>query len=179
MPYKVSKSERIFEGKVFNVRIDHVLQPSGRTMRVDLIEHRGAVILVPVDDQGRFWLVRQYRHPAGKTILEVPAGTLDPEEAPEVCARRECREEVGMNPGQLIRLGGFYMAPGYSMEYAHVFLARDLQPDPLAPDEDEDLSVVQIDLGQLRAALEQGTIEDSKTLASLLLACRHLGLPLW
>jgi|Deesub1362A_J573_1020465.scaffolds.fasta_scaffold00887_4 ADP-ribose pyrophosphatase len=179
MAYQVVKSERVFEGKVFNVRIDHVQHPSGRTMRVDLIEHHGAVILVPMDEQGRFWLIRQYRHATGKTILEVPAGTLDPEEGPEACARRECREEIGMDPGELVPLGGFYMAPGYSTEYAHVFLARHLRPAPLTPDEDEDIRVLPMDLEQVRKALDQGAIEDGKTLASLFLALRHLNLPLW
>jgi len=131
------------------------------------------VALLPVGQDGLIWFVRQYRHPAGKRLLELPAGTLEPGEPPEECARRECREEIGMAPGRLERLGGFYLAPGYSTEYLHVFLAADLQPSPLPGDEDEQLEIERLGLEQALRRMRRGEIEDAKSLAALL-----LGLPL-
>ncbi|HEY43508.1 MAG TPA: NUDIX hydrolase, partial [Anaerolineae bacterium] len=92
MTYRVMYTETVFQGKVFAVRIDQIEKPSGQTMRVDVVEHHGAVVLVPVDEEGRVWFVQQYRHPTGKWLLELPAGTLNPEEDPKACAVRECRE---------------------------------------------------------------------------------------
>ena len=124
MEYKVRESRRVFDGKAFNVRIDLLYGPTGATSRVDIVEHPGAIALIPIDEQERVWLVRQYRHPAGEELLELPAGTLDPQETPAACASRECREEIGMAPGELIHLGGTFIAPGYSSEYLHFFLAH-------------------------------------------------------
>jgi ADP-ribose pyrophosphatase len=173
MEYLVRKSEIVFEGKVFNVRIDEV-EHAGKRMRVDLIEHNGAVILVPMDSDGKIWLVDQYRHPAGDRLLELPAGSLDPNEEPEACAIRECREEIGMAPGKLTQLGGFYLAPGYSVEYARLYLAQDLTPSPLPRDEDEDLHIRRLSLPEIEALITEGAIRDGKTLAGIFLTQRYL-----
>ena len=167
------RSEHVFQGRAFAVRVDQLRRPDGETTRIDLVEHVGAVALLPVGQDGLIWFVRQYRHPAGKQLLELPAGTLEPGEPPEECARRECREEIGMAPGRLERLGGFYLAPGYSTEYLHVFLAADLQPSPLPGDEDEQLEIERLGLEQALQQMRRGEIEDAKSLAALL-----LGLPL-
>ena len=167
------RSERVFQGRAFVVRVDQLRRPDGETTRIDLVEHVGAVALLPVGQDGLIWFVRQYRHPAGKQLLELPAGTLEPGEPPEECARRECREEIGMAPGRLERLGGFYLAPGYSTEYLHVFLAADLQPSPLPGDEDENLEIERLGLVLALQRMRRGEIEDAKSLAALL-----LGLPL-
>jgi ADP-ribose pyrophosphatase len=170
MSYRVIHTETLFQGKVFTVRIDQVEKPSGQTMRVDVVEHHGAVVLVPVDDEGKIWFVQQYRHPTGKRLLELPAGTLDPEEEPEACAVRECREEIGMSPGQLIPLGGTFLAPGYSTEYLHFYLAKDLQAAPLAPDLDEDLTIERLTWDEVLARITRGELEDAKSLAGLFLS---------
>jgi len=164
------RSERVFQGRAFAVRVDQLRRADGETSRIDLVEHVGAVALLPLGQDGLIWLVRQYRHPAGKRLLELPAGTLEPGEPPEECARRECREEIGMAPGRLERLGGFYLAPGYSTEYLHVFLAADLQPSPLPGDEDEQLEIERLGLVQVLQRMRRGEIEDAKSLAALLLA---------
>lgn len=168
------RSERVFQGKAFDVRVDQVRLPGGGSTRIDLVEHVGAVAMLPVGADGRLWFVRQYRHPAGKRLLELPAGTLEPQEPPEDCARRECREEIGMDPGSLRRLGGFYLAPGYSTEYIHVFLATELQPSPLPGDEEEQLQVEALTLEQALQHMRSGAIEDAKSLAALLLALPEL-----
>lgn len=168
------RSERVFHGKAFDVRVDQLRLPDGRSTRIEVVEHGGAVTLLPRDAEGRLWFVRQYRHPAGKRLLELPAGTLEPGEPPEQCARRECREEIGMEPGDLRRLGGFYLAPGYSTEYLHVFLATQLHPSPLPGDEDEHLQIEALTLEQALQHMRSGAIEDAKSLAALLLALPQL-----
>ncbi len=174
MAYRVLQSETIFQGKVFGVRIDQVESPTGQTMRVDVVEHGGAVVMIPVDDNQRIWLVRQYRHPTGKTLLELPAGTLDPGEDPKTCAVRECREEIGMSPSYLVPLGGAFMAPGYSTEFLHFFLVGDLTPAPLTPDADEDIYVERLTWDEIMELIARGELQDTKSLAGLFLARDHL-----
>jgi ADP-ribose pyrophosphatase len=144
-------------------------------MRYELIEHVGSVVMVPIDEQDQIWFVRQYRHPIGQRILELPAGTLDPGEKPVDCAVRECREEIGMSPGHMTDLGGCYLAPGYSNEFAHFFLAEDLSPDPLEMEEDEDLVVEKHDLREVKGMLLRGEINDAKTIVGIALVLAHRG----
>lgn len=174
MDYETIASEIAFEGKVFRVRVDNVRNPSGQKSRVDVVEHAGAVVMVPIEKDNLIWLVRQYRHPTGSYILELPAGTLDPSEEPAQCAIRECREEIGMAPGKLEELGGFYLAPGYSTEFIHAFLAKDLQPASLPRDEDEDLHIERYSLEELERLIQAKEIKDAKTIAALSLARSHL-----
>lgn len=169
MAYSILKSERVFEGKIFNIRIDQIQKPTGETMRIDVVEHPGAVIIIPMDEHNRILLVKQYRHPVGKILLELPAGTLDHNETPEHCAVRECREEVGMAPAKLIHLGGFYLAPGYSSEFSELYLATDLSPDPLPQDLDEDLVVERLSIEEVLNKISTGEIQDAKTLAGVLM----------
>jgi len=167
MTYEVLASEELFNGRAFKVRVDQVQAPTGHVMHVEVVVHHGAVVLVPIDDDGRIVFVKQYRHPAGKILLELPAGTLDPHEDPESCAIRECREEIGMAPGKITRIGGFYLAPGYSTEYLDIYMAQEMNPAPLDQDEDEDLEIERLDIHQIQQRIEAGIIEDAKTLASL------------
>ena len=176
MEYRKIHSQPIFEGKVFKVRVDKVQKPSGQITRVDVVEHGGAVVLVPVDALGNFYFVNQYRYPIEGRLLELPAGTLDAKEEPKACAQRECREEIRMSPGRLIDLGGFYLTPGYSTEYLYLYLAQDLSPSSLERDEDEDISIQILTIEEVRKGIKEGTFKDAKTLAGLLLAFQHLGL---
>ncbi|NIS82637.1 MAG: NUDIX domain-containing protein [Anaerolineales bacterium] len=175
MTHKVLHTETTFTGEVFNVRIDHIESVSGQARRVDVVEHSGAVALIPLDNQGRIILVRQYRHPAGEPLLEIPAGTLEAHEDPEACAVRESREEIGMSPGKMQYLGGTFVAPGYSTEFIHYYLIQDLTPAPLSPDEDEELSVEMISWGEVHRRIRAMEIRDAKSLAGLLLAGIFLG----
>lgn len=174
MTYKVLESEEFFKGRAFKVRVDQVQALSGHVMNIEVVVHAGAVVIVPIDDDGRVIFVKQYRHPSGKILLELPAGTLDPGENPESCAIRESREEIGLAPEKIIRIGGFYLAPGYSTEYLHIFVAEQLIPAPLDPDENEDLVIERLDIKQIQEKIEAGMIEDAKTLASLYLAAPRL-----
>jgi ADP-ribose pyrophosphatase len=170
MPYEVLKSEIIYPGRAFTIRRDHLRMPDGHETKFDIVEHGGSVIILPVDGNGNLLFVRQYRHAAGLDLLELPAGTLDAGEAPEACASREVREETGMAAARMERLGGFYLAPGYSTEYMHVYLATDLHPDPLEADADEFLSLERIPLREALAMAARGGIPDAKSLAAFCLA---------
>jgi ADP-ribose pyrophosphatase len=174
MPYETLHTETLYHGRAFNVRRDEIRLPDGKTARLEIVDHVGAVTLVPVDDQNRVWFVRQYRHPAGEVLLELPAGMVEPGEAPLDCARREIREEIGMAAGRIEPIGEYYLAPGYSTEFMHVFLATDLHPDPLPGDADEFISVEPIPLEVVLHMIESGKIRDAKTLASLMLAKRYM-----
>ena len=170
MAFETLHSETKFTGRAFNVRCDQVRLPDGQTVTINVVEHIGSVAVVPVDAEGRIWFVRQYRHPAGQALLELPAGMVEAGEQPLACARRELREEIGMDCEQIEELGGFFLAPGYSTEYMHVYLARGLYRSPLPGDLDEFLSVEHIPAAQAVAMAQKGQIPDAKTLAALLLA---------
>lgn len=173
MAYTIEQSESVFQGKVFNIRVDQVQYPDGIVHRVDVVEHHGAVALVPIDEDGGIWFVRQYRHPAGKMLLEIPAGTIEHGEKPQDCAMRECREELGLAPDEIIPLGSVYLAPGYSTEILHIFLARGLRPAPLPPDVDEVLEPLKISWQEVLHKIQEDEIHDAKTLAGILLAQSH------
>jgi ADP-ribose pyrophosphatase len=175
MAFKTLRTEKIFEGRVFNVRQDEIELPGERTARLDIVEHKDAVTLVPLDEEGRVWFVRQYRHPTGGELLELPAGVLDTGEEPEDCALREIREEIGMAAGQIRKIGEFFLAPGYSTEYMHVFLAKDLKDDPLDPDDDELISIEKIPLEDSYAMIHAGQIRDAKTISALYLVRPLIG----
>jgi len=177
MAYRVTASETLFSGRVFEVRKDRVVLEDGRESSVDVVVHPGAVALIPVDELEQIWFVRQYRHASGGELLELPAGTLEPGEPPEQCAQRECQEEIGMFPGKLEHLGGFFLAPGYSTEFLEVYLASELRPGPRPRDPDEQIQVEKLSLGRVAELIRRGELRDAKSLASLTLAGQRLGLP--
>jgi ADP-ribose pyrophosphatase len=170
MGSKTLLSKITYQGRAFDVRQDTIELPDGRSAQLDIVAHSGAVTILPVDPSGQIWFVRQYRHAAGKTLLELPAGTLEKGESPEECAGREIREEIGMAAAVMEHIAEFYLAPGYSTEYMHVFLAKELTPSPLAQDADEFLSVEQFSIEDVYSLAQSGGIQDAKTLAALFLA---------
>lgn len=170
MPFELIKTEVILQGRVFKIRRDHLKTPSGAETKFEIVEHGGSVIIIPLDEHGNIWFVRQYRHAAGIDLLELPAGTRDGDEPYEECAAREIREETGMQAGTLTTLGNFYLAPGYSTEYMGIYLATDLTHNPLDPDADEFLAVEKIPVKTAMQIAERGEILDAKSLAALLLA---------
>lgn len=174
MVFETVKSETVYQGRVFDVRREQLRLPDGRMAQIDVVAHHGAVTLLPIDEEGQIWFVSQYRHPAGRILLELPAGVMEAGEDPVVTARREIREEIGMAAGKLQKLGSFFLAPGYSTEYMHVFLATGLQPDPLQADDDELLNIEKMPVELALRQAETSQIQDAKTLAALLLARPHL-----
>ncbi|GAB4505213.1 MAG: NUDIX hydrolase [Anaerolineales bacterium] len=175
MPFALLRSEVLMKGRAFTIRRDYLRTPDERETKFDIIEHVGSVVILPLDENGHLLFVRQYRHAAGGDLLELPAGTLDDEqEAPEACAAREIREETGFAAGKLTKLGEFYLAPGYSTEFMHVFLATDLRYDPLEADADEFLSVEVVPVAEAIQRAERGEVPDAKSLAALFLARPYL-----
>ncbi len=174
MSFELIHSESIHKGRVFSVRRDQVRLPDGNLAYLDIVAHPGAVTLVPVDERGRVWFVRQYRHAVRESLLELPAGTLAENEPPELCAARELREEIGMAAGDLLKIGEFFLAPGYSSEHMHVYLATRLRADPMQHDTEEFLAVEPIPIERAFVMAEDGRIRDAKSLTALLLARRYL-----
>lgn len=170
MSFEAITTELKFQGRVFDVRSDRVKLPNGQTTTLDVVVHGGAVVIVPVDDEGNIWFVRQYRYAVGLELLELPAGSIKPGEDLVLGARRELQEEIGMSARSLERLGSFYLAPGYSTELLHIFLGRDLYADPLPGDEDEILQAEKYALSEAYTMAANGVIQDAKSLASLFLA---------
>src|SRR5436305_13440336 len=113
---KVISTETRYQGRAFKVRVDEVEIRPGQVVRLDVVEHTGAITLLPLDDDQNIWFVRQYRHPSRAILLELPAGTLNPGEQPAIAANRELQEEIGMRAEHLEELASFYLAPGYSSE---------------------------------------------------------------
>ena len=174
MPFELIKSDIILQGRAFRIRRDYLKTPAGRETKLEIVEHGGSVVMIPVDDENNLLFVRQYRHAAGKDILELPAGTRDEDEPYETCAAREIREETGMEAGKLDKLGEFYLAPGYSTEFMAVFLATGLKENPLQADDDEFLEVEKIPIQKAMEMAEHGEVPDAKSLAALLLARSYL-----
>lgn len=175
IPPKVVKSEIKYRGRAFTVRVDEVEFRPGHTTRLDIVDHPNAVTILPLDDAGNVWFIRQYRHSAGETILELPAGTLKLDEDPAYAANRELQEEIGKRAEHMQPLSTFWLAPGYSTELMHVFLATGLSESVLDQDEDEVISVEQVPVRQVLALVDNGTLKDAKSLAAVLVAARKLG----
>jgi ADP-ribose pyrophosphatase len=165
-------SQEIYRGRVINVRVDEIEIANGRDVRREVVEHPGAVVIVPVDAEGRIHWVRQYRYAAERTLLELPAGTIEAGEEPLACAQREIQEETGHSAASWTLLGRFFTAPGFCTEYMHAFAATGLSTAEAHPDEDEDIEVVTLSLEESLARIESGEVEDAKSIAALFLWLR-------
>lgn len=172
-PPRPVRSTRIYEGEVISLRVDEIELAPGRLARREVVEHRGAVAAVPLTPEGEVLLVRQFRLAAGRNLLEIPAGTLEPGEDIAAALQRELAEEIGMRANEVEHLCSFFPSPGFLTEEVHVFLARDLQPHRL-PKEEEDLVVVQLPFREAAARMAQGEIRDAKSIIGLLQVAARL-----
>jgi len=168
-----SASREIYRGRVVHLFVDTVTLPNGHTTTLEMIRHPGAAAVVPFLDPATILLVRQFRHAAGGYLLEIPAGKLDPGEAPERCAARETEEETAHRAGRLERLGAILTTPGFTDEIIHLFAGFDLVRTQSALEADEDLTVVTLPFAEALARVESGEIQDAKTMSALLLAARR------
>ncbi|MBI5960354.1 MAG: NUDIX hydrolase [Chloroflexi bacterium] len=168
-------SEPAFSGKLVKVYLEMWEQAGGQQVTREIIRHPGAVAMIPLLPNGDVMLVEQFRAAAGRVMLEIPAGTLEPGEDPRAAAVRELQEEIGYKPGKLEKLGGEYAAPGYTSEYIHLFVATELEESRLQQDDDEQIDVMTLPLSEALRRIEQGEIEDSKTIIALLWIARRLG----
>ncbi len=164
---QVVDSDRVYEGHIVNLRKDTLQLPDGREVTREIVEHSPAVVILAFDDEGRIAFVRQWRSATAKAWLELPAGGVDPGETPEQAAGRELQEEVGLKPGKLEPLHGFWVAPGWATEYLHCFVARDCERCSLPADADERIEVHYLTLGEAMDRIREGEIEDAKTIILL------------
>ncbi len=174
MESAILSRKTLLQLRPFDVERVHFRLPDGRERDYDLVQHVDAVTILPVDGLGQVYLVRQYRIGAEQELLELPAGVMDPGEEPIITAHRELREEIGKDCGEMISLGGFFMAAGYSTEYMHVFLALNLKDAPLEQDDDEFLTTVVVPISELMEMAQDGRLADGKSLSTLLLARKEL-----
>lgn len=172
MNFELITKKTIYQGHAFSVEHCLTRLPDGSQKTYEVVRHRPTVTLVPVDASGLIYFVRQFRIGPEQSLLELPAGVLEPGEDPEVGAGREIREEIGLAAEKLQKIGEFFLAPGYSSEHMHIFLATGLKPAPLEADADEFLEVETFLVQKAFELAENGAFEDSKTLSALLLA-RH------
>lgn len=161
-------SKVIYSGKILNLRVDEVELEDGKNAKREIVEHRGAVVIIPVLEDGKIVMVKQYRYAVGKELLELPAGTMEKGEDPLTCAKRELLEETGYEAEKLERLITCYSSPGFCDEELHLFLATDLKDGVQNPDVDEKIKVEIYEVEKLKVMIKQGSIMDAKTIAGIL-----------
>lgn len=172
---EVLESKEVFRGRVFDVSVDTVREGEVTYVR-EVVHHPGSAVIVPVFDDGTLALVRQYRHAAVKYLLEIPAGSIDAPEAPEEGAARELEEELGCVAGRLEKLTEFFVSPGFVEEKMWLYLATELRETAQRLEEDELLEIVRVSFGRAQEMIEDGEIEDAKTIIGIMLAAKRLGL---
>ncbi len=165
---KTLSSQIIYDGHAVKLRVDTVRMPSGRETRREIVEHSDCVAIVAIDANDNVLLVKQFRKPVEKELLEIPAGGIDPGEDPVTAVRREMQEETGYLPQKVERLGGFYSAPGYCSEYLYLYLATDLTPSQLYAEDTESIKLVRVPISQIPSLITSGSICDAKSIAGLL-----------
>lgn len=159
--------QRVFSGRALTIDVVDVALPDGRLSRREIVRHRGASVVLAERPDGRFVFVRQYRRAIEETLLEIVAGCLEPDEAPEVCARRELEEESGYIASELTSLGAIVPCPGYTEERLHLFHACvGMEPGAQAPDSDENLEPVLLTEAEVEAAIDSGELHDGKSLTA-------------
>ena len=163
---KTLKSERIYEGTIINLRRDKVTVQHGTSYR-EIVEHNGGAVLAAVTDRGRLVMVRQFRKPAERVMLEVPAGKIDPGEKPEEAAVRELKEETGYTAGNVRYLTYFYPSVGFSEEKLYLYLCTDLTPGETSFDENEAIDIEEMDIDLLCDMVMKGQINDAKTIIAI------------
>jgi len=173
-PPEFIDSKKVFSGRVFDVTVDTVRE-ADRTYIREVVHHPGSAVILPAFDDDTVGFVRQYRHPAVKYLLELPAGTLNDRERPEAGAARELEEELGMVAGRLEKLAEFFVSPGFCEEKMWIYLATDLVPTAQKLEDDELIEIVRLPIERALQMISDGEIEDAKTIIGLLLAAPRLG----
>lgn len=172
--YTVQEENEVFRGRIFSVTLDRLVFEDGREVSMEVVRHGGAAAVVPLSEHDHVVLIRQFRYAVRRSLWEVPAGKLDKGESSEECALREMEEETGYRAENLEKVGSILTTPGFSDERIDIYIARGLSRSHRRLEPDEFIEVVPVPLGEALRMIEQGEIEDSKTVVSLLLAARRL-----
>ncbi len=175
MPEKTVSSQLIYDGRVVRLRLDTVVTPNGRESKREIVEHRGAVAMVAIDEKNNLFLVRQFRKPTERVLLELPAGTLEKGETIEKTVLREMQEETGYRPQTVQSLGGFYSAPGFCSEYIHLFLVTDLVPARLEGEDTGEIELTRMPVDEAKKLVDEGVICDAKSVIGIFKYLEYLG----
>ena len=173
---KTVASRTVFEGRVFNVEIKDILTPEGNSSTREIVRHPGGACILPVDDEGNCYLVKQFRSPFDKVMLEAPAGKLEKGEDPFQCVSREITEETGYTANKIEYEGAVAATPGYCSEMISLYIGTGLEYKGGNPDPNEYLSTVKMPLAEAVKMADNGEISDAKTLVLLYKASRRLGI---
>ena len=172
-PVRLHSRSLQHQGRIFRIEVDRVTLPTGHTLDMEVVRHPGSVVLLPMPSPDQIILIRQYRYSIDRYIWELPAGSLKPGEDPDAAAARECEEEIGLRPGRIERLKGFYPTPGFCDELMTYYRCTELGPPPpdstAQQDEDEDIEPRTFTLVEARALIADGLVVDLKTVAGLAL----------
>ncbi len=165
---KTMKCERIYEGRIINVRVDTVELPNKKYSKREIVEHPGAVGIIAITEDNKIMFVKQFRKPVEEVLLEIPAGKLEPMERPDKCAIRELEEETGFTTDRVEKILEFYTTPGFSNEILHIYLAENLKEGNINPDEDENIETIQLSIEDALNKIKTGEIKDAKTIIGVL-----------
>jgi ADP-ribose pyrophosphatase len=160
-------TECSYEGRLISVRSDTIKDEKDSIHRYDIVMHPGAVVMIPIHKDGKIHFVKQWRRAAKDILIELPAGTLEKNENPVDCAKRELQEEIGYKAKRMTHLGGFFTAPGFCTEYLHLFLAEDLIKSALIGDDTEKIDPCVLSLQEALDWIEKGRIQDAKTICGI------------
>jgi ADP-ribose pyrophosphatase len=164
---KMLNSREIYKGRVFDVRLDTVTLPNGKEVTREFVVHRQAVAVLPIKNDGKIILIRQYRHCTGEELWEIPAGSIDEGEAPEDALQRELAEEIGYEAGKFHELCSAYTTPGFTNEYTHFYVAEELFPKKRKGDDDEFIEVKEFTKAEALVMISEGLIKDAKTVLAV------------
>lgn len=175
MNFKVVKSDVLYKGRVFDLQVDQIQYDSGNNGIREVAIHNGGAVIVPVKDDGRIVLVSQFRYPLNKFLTELPAGKLEIDEDPFVCAVRELEEETGYRSDNVVKLGSIYTTPGFCTEVLHIYMAKNLVPGETRREEGEyGMQTVELSFAEINDKIRSGEINDAKTLSGILMARNYL-----
>lgn len=166
--FELKETRKIYEGRVVELSAETIILPDGREAVREVVGHPGATAIVPLISPREVILIKQFRYCAGKVLWEIPAGTLEADETPIECAKRELIEETGYRAGKMEPMGGFFTSPGFCTEFLRLFLATALEPCESKPDDDERLTAHKVPLDDAFRKIDRGEIVDAKTIVGLL-----------
>jgi ADP-ribose pyrophosphatase len=168
MNYKLFKSQILYKGKVFDHQVDEIEYDSGNKGIREVAVHPGGAVVIPIKADGKVILVKQFRYPLQKTLIELPAGKLEKGEDPLVCATRELEEETGYKAKEIKKLGAIYTAPGYCTEILHIYSAKGLTPGNYNREEGEfGMEILELTMGEIEKMIASGEINDAKTIVGI------------